>query len=222
MNKLLLILLYLFLSGCSPSEQEKKEIAIIACNIMGESRAMDASMRIREINSARDEAGEVAFLEPDEVILEAFQYNLCEELVLNDPEYTSKLNELKRFELVSAEEREEAEKIARVEREEAERTRQRAEIIAREEREEAERMRQRAEIIAREEPEERIAREEAERISQEAIISLQRRLDLGVTESSCNGRPDRSSIINNETAERRRLITEAVALNSQCRAAGFN
>ena len=41
-KKLLSLFLILFLFGCGPTLQEKEEIAIITCNIMGESRNMDA------------------------------------------------------------------------------------------------------------------------------------------------------------------------------------
>ena len=91
------IIITVLLSSCGPTLEEREEIAIIACNIIGESRNMDAAMRIREINTARDEIGEAAFLETDETIREAIQYDLCGELVMNDPEYTSKLNDLKRL-----------------------------------------------------------------------------------------------------------------------------
>jgi len=49
--KRLLLLTAIFLSACGPSNQEKEEIAIITCNIMGESRNMDGAMRIKEINN---------------------------------------------------------------------------------------------------------------------------------------------------------------------------
>ena len=55
MKKLSLLLLTpssLALFGCGPSQAEIDNIATIACNIMGESRNMDAAMRITEINNA--------------------------------------------------------------------------------------------------------------------------------------------------------------------------
>ncbi len=100
---------------------------------MGESRNMDAAMRIREINSARESIGEDAYLGTDSGIVEAFEYDLCQELVLNDPEYSAKLFERQEAERIAREEREEAERIAREEQEEALR-------IAREEQLEAERI----------------------------------------------------------------------------------
>ena len=54
MKKLILFSSVLIvLVGCGPSQKEKEEIAILTCNIMGESRNMDASLRIKEINAAR-------------------------------------------------------------------------------------------------------------------------------------------------------------------------
>lgn len=95
MNKNLttLLLTLLILGGCSPSQKEKEEIAIITCNIMGESRNMDASIRLKEINAAREEIGEAKYLSTDKAIKESFQYGLCKELVLNDPKYQEKLEE---------------------------------------------------------------------------------------------------------------------------------
>ena len=118
----------LILASCGPNQQEKEEIATIACNIMGESRNMDSAMRIREVNTAREEIGEKRFLGADKAIKEAFEYDLCKELVLNDPTYNMKLleaieTEAKELEKIriAEKEREEAERIARQEREEAER-----------------------------------------------------------------------------------------------------
>lgn len=121
MKRLILPSLALILIGCGPSDQEKQETAIITCNIMGESRNMDAAIRIREINSARESIGEDAFLGTDSDIKEAFEYGLCQELVLNDPNYDGKLSNIKDQERIELEEKLEAERIAREEREEAER-----------------------------------------------------------------------------------------------------
>ena len=81
------------LVGCGPSHKEKEEIAILTCNIMGESRNMDASLRIKEINAARKEIGEDRYLDTDENIKKSFEYGLCKELVLNDPNYDVLLKE---------------------------------------------------------------------------------------------------------------------------------
>jgi hypothetical protein len=110
-KKLLSLFLILFLFGCGPTLKEKEEIAIITCNIMGESRNMDASMRIKEINLARDRIHEDAFLEKDSVIKESFEYDLCKELVMNDPFYREKINEIKRQDLLIIKEQEKQEQI---------------------------------------------------------------------------------------------------------------
>ena len=101
MKKSLPILLF-FLVGCGPSMQEKEEIAIITCNIMGESREMDSGMRIKEINAAREKMGENAFLGKDDVIQESFDYGLCKELVLNEPLYKETIAEIDRQADISA------------------------------------------------------------------------------------------------------------------------
>ena len=61
------------LFSCEPSVKEKEEIAILTCNIMGESRNMDAAFRIKEINTAREQMGEDRFLGTDDEILNSFE-----------------------------------------------------------------------------------------------------------------------------------------------------
>ena len=91
-NIILFIPILLMLFSCGPSVKEKEEIAVLTCNIMGESRNMDAAFRIKEINGAREQIGEDRFLGTDDEILESFELGLCNELVLNDKEYEVKLN----------------------------------------------------------------------------------------------------------------------------------
>ena len=79
--------------ACSPSSQEKEEIAVLTCNIIGESGNMDAAFRIKEINGAREQIGEDRFLGTDDEILVSFELGLCKELVLNDKKYKIKLEE---------------------------------------------------------------------------------------------------------------------------------
>ena len=122
--KRLLLLTAIFLSACGPSNQAKEEIAIITCNIMGESRNMDGAVRIKEINAAREKLGEDAFLGSDDAIKQSFEYGLCRELVLNDPDYIDKLTATLEIELArlkaEEEEREKRAKAARIEREKRE------------------------------------------------------------------------------------------------------
>ena len=54
MKKLSVIISIFVLFSCGMPQAEKEEIAIIACNIVGESRNMDGVMRIKEINAARE------------------------------------------------------------------------------------------------------------------------------------------------------------------------
>ena len=88
--KRLLLLTAIFLTACGASQKEKEEIAIITCNIMGESRNMDGAVRIKEINEAREKMGEDSFLGSDDAIKQSFKYGLCKELVVND-DYEMKL-----------------------------------------------------------------------------------------------------------------------------------
>ena len=84
--KRLLLLTAIFLTACGPSQEEKEEIATIACNVMETMTAKDG-VRIKEVNAARQAMGEAPFLMTDDVIHESFEYELCEELVLNNPNY---------------------------------------------------------------------------------------------------------------------------------------
>lgn len=92
MKKLSVIISTFALFSCGMSDAEKEEIAIITCNIMGESRNMDGALRIKEINAAREKIGGKKFLETDEYIKGAMIIGLCEALVLDDPNFFSKFN----------------------------------------------------------------------------------------------------------------------------------
>ena len=84
MNKIILIAISLILASCGPSSEEQKDIAAVTCSIMGETRDIDAAVRVEKMNDARKEIGGEPFLEGDSVIQEAFEYGLCQELVLNE------------------------------------------------------------------------------------------------------------------------------------------
>ena len=88
-----LSLFLMMVISCGMSDKEKNEIAIITCNIIAESRNMDSSLRIKEVNAAREKIGEEKFLEKDEYIKTAYKYGLCKELVLNDSNFEDKLLE---------------------------------------------------------------------------------------------------------------------------------
>lgn len=70
---------------------------------MAESRSMDAAMRIKEINTAREKIKAEPYLLGDKEIKESFEYELCINLVLNDPEYQNILFELKELERIAKE-----------------------------------------------------------------------------------------------------------------------
>jgi hypothetical protein len=103
-------------------EQQQKRVntAIYTCNVMGESRNMDAAFRIKELNAARTEIGGSMYLGTDDQIKESFEYGLCLSLVLEDS-YEEKLKERKEAEKVAAAKRKEEERIASEKRREADR-----------------------------------------------------------------------------------------------------
>ena len=142
-NYILATLSIVLLFACGPSpekiaEQERlteearilelkrrSDLAIVTCNLMGESRDADAAIRIKEINSARERLGEDFYIGTDAGIRESLVYGLCKELVLNDPDYTVVLKEEKEkariareelFERLETQAKEEKEK-ARIDRE---------------------------------------------------------------------------------------------------------
>ena len=82
MNKILIILSLVLLASCG-SSQKDKNIAAVTCSIMSETRNMDAAVRVREMNDAREKIGGEPFLGGDSAIQEAFEWGLCQELVLN-------------------------------------------------------------------------------------------------------------------------------------------
>ena len=84
--KRLLLLTAIFLTACGPTSEEKQGIATIACNVMENMSSKDGA-RIKEVNAARQSMEEEPFLMTDDVIHESFEYELCEELVLNNPNY---------------------------------------------------------------------------------------------------------------------------------------
>lgn len=130
------LLLPLFLAACGPSQEEIDNTATITCNIMGESRNMDAAFRIKEINAAREKIGAGPYLGNDEQIRDSFEMGLCKELVKGDGSYEVGLLKWQRkqeAERVAQEKAREAE-MARRAKQEAERkeqkARERAELIA--------------------------------------------------------------------------------------------
>jgi hypothetical protein len=124
MKNHLVLCLTLTLIACGPSQDEKEKIAAVSCAVMGETRNMDGAIRVREMNAAREKIGGEPFLRGDDVIKEAFEYRLCEELVLN-VDYDGSLENTKkaiaRIDRIDAEERAERERITTEERTERER-----------------------------------------------------------------------------------------------------
>ena len=138
MNKFLPILSLVLLTACGPSQEEKRQvemeqqrieqeaseklaqekanrIAAVTCSIMSETRNMDAAMRVEKMNEARDKIGGEPFLRGDDVIQEAFEWGLCQQLLLNET-YDETLQLFKdaerALERIAAEKRAEEQRIA--------------------------------------------------------------------------------------------------------------
>lgn len=123
MKKFNLLPLYasIFIIGCGPTEKQINEEAVITCNILKETELMTPSMRIREINKAREEMKKDKFLLDDNAILESIRYGLCTELVTDDPVYSQNLSLLKEQEKVAQEKKDEEERLAKEKKDEEER-----------------------------------------------------------------------------------------------------
>ena len=151
-----LVLIPALLIGCGMSDEEKANVAAVTCSVMGETRNMDSAIRVREINTAREKIGEAPYLDGDEGIKQSFEFGLCEELVLNDPEYDQKSRVVAevnaRVQMARIEAEQEAER-QRNQRRKEQAERERAAIEAR-------RAKERAEMRAREEEDRRIREEE--------------------------------------------------------------
>ena len=153
-------LLPALLVGCGMSDEEKANLAAVTCAVMGETRNMDAAIRVREVNTAREKLGEAPYLDGDDGIKDAFEFGLCEELVLNDPDYNAQLVELILAKTAAIVERE-----AQEAKEREERAKELAEREAREAKEREERE-------AREAEEERLKSERKEKLIKEIMISF--------------------------------------------------
>ena len=147
MKYIFIITISLILASCGPSAEEKRKvemerqrveqeaneklaeekanrISAVTCSIMGETRNMDAAVRVREINDAREKIGGEPFLGGDDAIKEAFEYGLCLRLVLNEnyDETLQTLKDAKRErERIAAEKRAEEQRIAAEKRAEEQR-----------------------------------------------------------------------------------------------------
>ena len=114
-HTLALVLMVFGLVGCSMPQEEKENIAAVTCSIISETRNMDAAIRVEKMNDARDKIDGEPFLRGDAVIKEAFEWGLCQELVLNET-YDERLQSLKdakrEIERIAAEIRAEQNRIA--------------------------------------------------------------------------------------------------------------
>ena len=94
MNKIYIFFGLVLLVSCGLSVEEKKNVALNACSIMGETKKSDSLFRMQTIVDARETIGGEPFVGGDDAILEAFNFGLCEELVLNES-YNESLQPLK-------------------------------------------------------------------------------------------------------------------------------
>ena len=93
MKKLVIVVCTFLICSCGQSQEEREKIAAVACSIMGETRNMDSSIRVREMNDAREKIGGEPFLSGDEAIKISLEWGLCEVLVLNE-NYDERLQSL--------------------------------------------------------------------------------------------------------------------------------
>lgn len=123
MRLVTIYLIALALTACGPSQEEIDNTAIITCNIMGESRNMDAAMRIKEINAAREKIGADPYLGTDATIKESFEWGLCIDLVKDGAVFQTKLGAAKAAFRIEQEKLEREAELARLEEERLEKQR---------------------------------------------------------------------------------------------------
>lgn len=92
---LLLCLVTVLIAGCGPSPQEKEAVAQATCNLIRESRSIESTLRLQEMNRAREKIGEPLFLGSDGDIRKAVRYGLCEQLVLNPDNFDDTLSKIR-------------------------------------------------------------------------------------------------------------------------------
>lgn len=92
-SKIFVVIIFIYsCSGSILSKNDKKEIAIITCNILAETKEFNSAQTIKEVNLAREKIGQERFLGTSQDIKDAFKFNICIELILNtDDEYLNKL-----------------------------------------------------------------------------------------------------------------------------------
>lgn len=146
MKNFMLILFSLALTACGPSKEEQKlaemerqrvereaaeklaleksaRVAAVTCAVISETRKMDAAVRVKEVNSARESIGAPPYVSGDETIIDAIRFGYCRELVLNE-DFASKIElarqsereEARRAEIIRLEREREAREIAAEER----------------------------------------------------------------------------------------------------------
>ena len=117
-----LILTFILLTGCGKSDKEINDIAAVTCSIITESKMVESSFRIKEVNDAREKMDLDPYLDGDDGIREAISYGLCIELVKDDPNYEKDLFVIKSEIRKLAEERKrESDRLAAEKKEEEER-----------------------------------------------------------------------------------------------------
>tara|TARA_B110000091_G_C13588522_1_gene379599 strand:+ start:75 stop:740 length:666 start_codon:yes stop_codon:yes gene_type:complete len=79
-----MILSLVLLASCGPSWDEKRNIAINACSIMGETKKSEAVIRLQTMSDAREKIGGETYIRGDDAIIEAFELGVCQQLVLNE------------------------------------------------------------------------------------------------------------------------------------------
>lgn len=95
MRQLALMGMVITLVACGPNQQEIDNITTLTCNILAETSSADGARRIKEINTARKMIGAAPFLGSDTTIKESLEWDLCTELVSDDPNYFEKVKSKK-------------------------------------------------------------------------------------------------------------------------------
>ena len=110
-------IIFIFISSCGISNEEKERVASVTCSIIKESNQFESSLRVQKINEAREKIELSPYLDGDNEIKRSLEFGTCELLVTNDESYfekTSLLEEtyLKEVAKLAADKKAEEERLA--------------------------------------------------------------------------------------------------------------
>ena len=94
----LIFITLLGLVACGPTEKEIQDTIKVTCNIVSVSETIATPFRIKAVNEAREKIKGEPFLGSEADIFDASRFGLCEQLVVDDPQFSLLLEEKRKIE----------------------------------------------------------------------------------------------------------------------------